>query len=95
MAIWLAGVLLLGGLWANDMRLTLNNLAPGVDLSNYARKDAFGFGINLAYAVIPEKLNELGRTHRAKAVRTERIALVWAICGFCILVGVEYYRHPW
>jgi hypothetical protein len=95
MVIWLAGVLVLGTSWANDMRLTLNNLAPGVDLSSFARKNEFGFGVVFAYGVIPERLTELGRIHRAKAVRTERIALVWAVSGFLLLVGLAYYRHAW
>jgi hypothetical protein len=94
MAIWFAGMLVLGGRWGNDMRLALNNLAPGTGFSDYAYTNAFGVSFFLACAIKPEKLTELGRIHREKAVRTERIIIVWTISGFLLFVGVAYYLHP-
>lgn len=43
MAIWFTGTLALFVWWGNEMRQALNNLSPGVRLSDYAETSYFGF----------------------------------------------------
>ena len=93
MAIWFAGTAVLFGWWANDMRQALNNLTPAARFSDYTKAGYFGFRFH-ARAIKPEKLTELGRIHREKAIRKERIILVWTTTGFLLLVAVGYYLHP-
>lgn len=95
MGIWLGGTAVLAAWWLNDMRQALNNLAPGTGFSDYAHTNYFGVSFFLARAIKPEKLTELGRIHRAKAIRMERNILLWMIFGFLLLVGTGYCLHPW
>lgn len=95
MSIWLGGTAVLAAWWLNEMRQTLNNLAAGTGFSDYARTNYFGVSFFLARAIKPEKLTELGRSHREKALRMERNILLWMIFGFLLLVGTGYYLHPW
>ena len=74
-AIWVVGLFVLAGVYVNDLRRILNNLVPGPFLAGHLwtaslRKHS---PIN----VDPALLNETGQVYVKKAIRNQRIALVW------------------
>ncbi|GKQ52854.1 hypothetical protein [Bradyrhizobium sp. Ce-3] len=85
---WFAGSLALLLWWGNNMRLALNNLLPGTRFSEYAKTSIFGFRF-VARAIKPERLTELGRSYRLKAMRIEWIMLVWGILSM-LLLGTSF-----
>ena len=88
-AIWIVGILVLAGVYLNDIRRILNNLVSGASLAGHLwtaslRKHSL---IN----VDPALLNETGRAYVKKAIRNQRIALVWGLGGFLITSCIDYY----
>jgi hypothetical protein len=93
--IWSAGILFLTGRALNFIRLVFNNLTPGK--SNWSSTNFFslsivnfGFRIDVS-AVDPASLTEVGRQYQKRAIRNERIMLVWALGGFVLFVWASRY----
>jgi hypothetical protein len=83
--VWFAGLLFLAGQQLNDIRLVLNNLAPGARYSDFSDVSFLGFRI-VASRINPAGLTETGRAHLKKAIRNERIMFAWMVSGFLLLV---------
>lgn len=89
--IWVVGLFVLAGVYLNDLRRILNNLVPGASLAGHLwtaslRKHSL---IN----VDPALLNETGQAYVKKAIRNERIALVWGLAGFAMTSCMDYYMN--
>lgn len=79
--IWLSTLYFLAGRSRKEIRLALDNRAPDATSFDFRR---FGFW-RLARDIDPAGLNEAGRVHRERAIRTERIML-WMIGAFLLAV---------
>jgi hypothetical protein len=79
--IWLSTLYFLAGRSRKEIRLALDNRTPDAQPLNFKR---FGFW-RLARDIDPANLNEAGRVHRERAIRTERIML-WMLGAFLLAV---------
>jgi len=82
---WLCGLYFLAGRSRKQIRLALDNRAPGTLPSDFSR---FGFR-KLARNIDPERLTEAGRAHLKRALRTKEIMFILMIDGFLFMVGVS------
>lgn len=75
--IWLAGLIVLAARSRNQIRLALEHRHPEATRSEFVR---LGFQ-KLAVNIDPARLTEVGRTHLERAVRIERLLLLWVLDG--------------
>jgi hypothetical protein len=75
--IWLAGLLVLATRSRNQIRLALENRHPEATRSEFMR---LGFR-KLAVNIDPARLTEARRIHLERAVRSERLLLLWMLDG--------------
>jgi hypothetical protein len=79
---WFAVLYFLAGRSRKDMHLVLDNRAPDAQPSDFSRLGFRKFARNID----PTRLNEAGRVHLARAIRTERIMLIWMVDVFLFVV---------
>jgi hypothetical protein len=80
--VWLSVLYFLAGRSRKDIHLVLDNRAPGAQPSDFSR---FGFR-KLARNIDPTRLNEAGRVHLERAIRTEGIMFIWMVDVFLFVV---------
>ena len=89
---WIIGLLFLIGQMLNDIRLILNNLAPGEGYAGHWLVTPLSIGWRIrATWVDPSRLTDVGRLHQKTAIRHERIMFAWMIVGFILIVGTYSY----
>ena len=89
LVLWLSGLLVLTGVAMNDIRLVLNNLAPGASYSDFCT----GLRLKLMSRIDPDRLTDAGRMYQKAAARHELILLTWIVCG-AILLAFLFSRVP-
>jgi hypothetical protein len=86
--------------YVNDMRIVLNNQAPGHGFWGSTKFFSFRpsfalFRVNAA-SIDPESLTEFGRQYRERAIRHHHIMTIWAVGGFIIVaVLLSYAQGHW
>ncbi len=87
--IWLAGIVVFAGRFLNFTRLLYNNLDPARDSSSTGTLPAGAiFSPAGAQSIDPSNLTEAGRQYRKRAIRDERLAIIWSLGGLAILAGL-------
>lgn len=90
--IWLSLLYYLAGQSRKEMRLAIDNCTPDSNPSDFRR---FGFR-RLARNVNPARLNEVGRVHRERAARTEKIMFLmidlFFFVGLGLLIGLSHIK---
>ena len=88
--IWSIGPLFFAGVYLNDFRRILNNLVPGAPFAGEVLSWKLPRRGRIT-KIDPAFLNETGRAYLTKAMRIERIAIIWGIGGFFLTACVHYY----
>ena len=90
-ALYIVGTLVLAGLYLNDVRRVYNNFIPGALQTapiKWLGADSSLLWLSLHFRfsrIDPDLLTEIGRTHRNRAIRHERLIFAWFICGFIVI----------
>ena len=90
--VWLSLLYYLAGQSRKEIRLAINNCTPDANPADFRR---FGFR-RLACNINPARLNEVGRVHRERAARIEKIMFLmidlFFFVGLGLLVGLSHIK---